>query len=462
MTQKLCGSRSSTQDFLFYQANSAVRNDADSGGSNVRIPCLKKKDLLEISREFSGILKGKAFVRAAMSKLESVSEFSAMMVRIDGFAKPESDPDLEECAVSDERYTVDLVLDVAKLINSVCGPAQTGEAPGMWGLIGHGVFGCFFPEKDEAFCQRIGNAIRKKLAAHRSESVSIGIASYPTISFHRGRILDNARKALEHAAFLGPGSTVAFDAVSLNISGDKLYQKGNIQGAIEEFRTAILLDSANVNVHNSLGVCYGVMGTLEKALGAFKSAIRLDQKEVMALYNVGLVNLFLENRDEALKYFLRAGQIGEDVFEVAFQTGRLYLKMGKSDKGQSFLEKAARLRPESGATFRHLGDCYAAADLTDKAIRAYKKAIRQNPYDAKALSAMGYLFDVLGENPEISTVFCQHSVKIAPENGLFRYRLGRLCLKQNRLDKALDEFVKATELGYEPAMKFIEDIQDRL
>jgi tetratricopeptide (TPR) repeat protein len=187
----------------------------------------------------------------------------------------------------------------------------------------------------------------------------------------------------------------------------------------------------------------------------------LDPAEVMAIYNAGLVNMFTGKKEKSLEYFLRAESLGEEVFEVAFQIGRLYSETGAAEKGKNFLEKAVRLRPESSSALRYLGDCYAALNMSAEALRTYKKAVRLNPFDAASLSAIGYLFDVKGENPEIATVFCQHSVEIAPGNGLFRHRLGLLYLKQNRFDDALKEFIKAIELGHHDSIQLIEDIQTR-
>jgi tetratricopeptide (TPR) repeat protein len=94
-----------------------------------------------------------------------------------------------------------------------------------------------------------------------------------------------------------------------------------------------------------------------------------------------------------------------------------------------------------------LGDCYAQLELPEKAIGAYRKAIKANPGDSLALSALGGLFDEKGENPEIAMVFCQESVRLAPDNPLLRQRLGRLYLKRNRLEEALREFEHAGRLG---------------
>ncbi len=92
---------------------------------------------------------------------------------------------------------------------------------------------------------------------------------------------------MTHAAVVGPGSMVVLDAVSLNISGDQLYQAGNLQGAVEEYRKALQLDPSNVNVHNSLGVCYGMMERYDAAEAEFDAALLLKPDEVMALYQSG-------------------------------------------------------------------------------------------------------------------------------------------------------------------------------
>ena len=58
-------------------------------------------------------------------------------------------------------------------------------------------------------------------------------------------------------------------------------------------------------------------------------------------------------------------------------------------------------------------------------------------------------------------MFCRESVGLAPDNALFRYRLGRLYSNQNSLDEALSEFQQAQKLGYD-AGDDIKAIEDRL
>lgn len=435
--QGLIASLSSIRQFLFYKTDSEFKDNKTEQESLNGLDRLKKA--------FPKILIGKTFIETATKRLDSSAKFGAMVIRIDGCSHSSDE--------SSKDHWSDLLVDVAKTIATLCKKDNR-----IWGHLDTDVFGCFFPEEEKAACLSFAAKIQKSLSQHRNETISIGIAVYPTKPFSKKHVLENAHKALDHAAFFGPNSTVCFDAVSLNISGDKLYQAGDIHGAIKEFKTALTLDPLDVNVHNSLGVCYGEMEKLSQALEEFETTIRLDPTDVMAIYNAGLVNLLMGNKEKALEFFLEAHRRGENIFEVAFQTGKLYLENGDPEKGKAYLQKAISLHPVSGSAFRYLGDCHDALNQTDAAVQAYEKAIKKNPNDAASLSALGYLYHLQGENPEIAMMFCQKSVEISPEDGFFRNRLGQLYLKENQLEDALNSFKKATTLGYN-SLEFIEKIQ---
>ena len=431
-------SRNSTLGFLFNRA------DAGSGERKTGDTDIAGKE--ELSKVYPDLLTGASFVDDAMTRLEPSTRFSAMVFRIDRSASTDDN--------TERDFDSEFWVDVAQSIDSAC-----KEANGIWGQLEWGIFGSFFPEGNTDVCLELAQRIRGHLETRGNKTISIGIASYPTINFSKAQIIDNASKALDHAAFFGSGSTVVFDSVSLNISGDQLYQAGEINGAVKEYTLALLMDPSNVNVRNSLGVCYGIQGALEKAKEEFETAAWIDPDEVMAVYNTGIIELLMGNREEALRLFHEAEKLEDDVFEVAFQIGKLYVEMGNPDNGADFLEKATFLRPESWVAFRYLGECYASMDRIDDAVSAYKKAIRINPNDADSLSALGHLFEVQGENPEIAKTFFKQSVEISPQNGLFRHRLGKLYLKEKRLDDAMEEFKMANHFGYDSS-SYIEEIQN--
>jgi tetratricopeptide (TPR) repeat protein len=437
MTEKrrsLLHRRDSTRHFLF--------SKTDPQGLKPQRIQPRESTWKKLKQLFPDVLAGKRFSDHAIKRLETSAEFGAMALKFDS---------LESTEKGLATYKA-----ITQALDVIC-----KKDNGWWGILEHGLLGSYFPGKDIRQCTKLAQHFQKSLKNHTKQTVTIGIAVHPTLRYAKHHIMDNARKAMVHAAFFGPGSVQEFDAVSLNISADRIYETGNIKGAIEEFKCALQLEPANVNVHNSLGVCFGVQGDYETAINEFKSVIELEPKSYMALYNLGLVSMLNGHRDNAFDLFLEANTIAEDVFEIPFQAGRLCLENGNPDKAKKFLKQALKINPNAGGIYRYLGDSYAASGQADAAIAAYKKAVKHNPGDATSLSALGCLFDEQGENPEIAIMFCRESVGLSPENGLFRQRLGKLYLKQNELEEALKQFTEADNLGHRAA-DVIQEIKNQM
>lgn len=440
INRKLFPGRGSARHFLFSKTDIGRLKEVSRPERNAVNQVLQSA--------YPDLLFDQNFIDQALQAMGPAAGFAAMILRPD--QNRLQDEDADEPAAGDGQ------IEAAAILDTVC-----RREKGLWGALESGLLGGFFPDKNGAQTLELAHKVQKQLKAKNDATVTVGVAAYPSVTYMKSDILENARKALDHATFFGPDSAVVFDAVSLNISGDKLYEKGEIPAAIQELTLALTLDPSNVNVHNSLGVCYGLLNDYEPAIAEFKAAVSLEPEEYMALYNLGLVYLLTDRRDQALELFLKADRINGETYEVTFQTGKLYLESGDTVRGQAFLERAAALEPKSRTVYRYLGDCYAANNMQPEAIAAYRKAIKLNPQDAASMSALGCLFDEQGENPEVTLVFCRESVGLAPESGLFRYRLGRFYFNQDRIDDALREFKKAEQFGYD-ASEDIKAIEDRL
>ncbi|RLC28246.1 MAG: hypothetical protein DRH32_09385, partial [Deltaproteobacteria bacterium] len=305
LTEDIHRSQISNQQFLFSKTDITTETEVSDLPAIISIEKLKEK--------FPEILTPEKITRdglndQAMAIVADAKTFGAMVIRLD-----------------DINFVInpnDVITDLAGTIDKI-----SKDVSGIWGLVDHVTLGCFFPESDELQCLELIKKIKALFAKKCGETASVGLAVYPTLSYSKDRILENAQKAMDHADFFGADSCVAFDSVSLNISGDKFYQAGDLEGAMNEFYLALKLDEKNVNVHNSLGVCYGIKEDLEKALLEFKTAIRLDPKEKMAIYNAGYIYFLKKEFTTALEYFQKAEHIDDMVFEPAFQTGRIYLEL---------------------------------------------------------------------------------------------------------------------------------------
>lgn len=385
---------------------------------------------------FPDIRFGNDLMAFAMAEHKKFSRFAAAAIKIDPFSKNH--------ASKDKQTDSHACIEAATAIDKAC-----SHKNGIWGNLDASHFGCFFPEMDSRSALETAEWIQNSIRIKDSLTVSIGIAVYPQINFDCHRIMDNACKALDHAAFFGPSSIVVFDDVSLNISADRLYQKGDILSAIKEFKNALQLSPSNINVHNSLGVCYGVLGKTSRALEAFETAMWLDPDEVMPVYNAGYIHLVRGDVNAAIDFFYKADNIQKGLFEISFQLGSIFLERSHFTKAKPLLEAAVQSRSESGPANRNLGLCYKKLDMTKEAIGCYKKAVKINPNDAESLSALGILYDARDENPEIASILCRQSVEISPRNGLYRQRMGRVLYSAGEIESAIRQFEKAEQYGWD-------------
>ena len=419
--QDLFHTTQTPDDFLFSKTDGKTPEDFCEG-KTTRI-----SEVLTV--HFPDKLSGKAFLDSAVNELSDCEQFAVMALGLDTDREVPNHPNPDNLL-----SVLEVVEDISKKEN------------GSWGQLDPGLIICFLPGKNSDESRQVALALQQSLSAVSRQTLTIGIASFPTLDYEKHQMVESALKAVDHASFFGPGSMIAFDAVSLNISGDHYYQKGAIDSAIAEYKAALKIDPENINVLNSMGVCYAIIGDFEEAVAYFKKVVERDPAEVMAWYNIALIYKLMGDKPKSLLHFLKADEIKNDVFEIVFQTGKIYFEMGDSEKGKAYYNRALQLSLESEVNPRFIGDCLAQTGFPDKAIKQYEKAIKENPNDAHALSALGVLYDYLGENPEIALVFCRQSIDISPQNSLFRRRLALLYLKQEKVDEALREFKRADAL----------------
>jgi tetratricopeptide (TPR) repeat protein len=434
--------RSTTQEFLFSHSDDIL----DDGGSQEVLTSRECAAAPSPGAHFSDLQNRQGLINAIGTHMASASTLCAIAVKI-GWPAGEKEDQVIQKAITEETM---------HLIAALC---RTHK--GSWARIGPDRVACVFPHLTAADGHVLAQQLLDALPEAEEPAITMGIAAYPTINFARTEIVENVEKALEHACFFGPGTITGFDAVSLNISGDRYYQAGDIDGAIGEYKKGLLLDPADANLHNSLGVCHGVLKDFDNALSAFENAIWLSPQEVMAIYNKGYILLLKGNREQALECFLKADACEPDVFEVTFHIGQTLLEMGATERARPYLEAATLANNRSGAAFKSLGACLDELGLTKEAIQAYKSAVKINPCDAESLSLLGLLYSERGESLDVASVLCEQSVRLSPDNGLFRHRLGHVFLNQGKLNHALAEFELAAAMGHDSQPQ-IAETQDRM
>jgi Flp pilus assembly protein TadD len=291
-------------------------------------------------------------------------------------------------------------------------------------------------------------------------TVSIGLSVHPCPGFTKGDILDNARKALVHAGFFGPDSQTLFDAVSLNINGDRLYEAGRLQEAVEEFQKALALDPENVNVRNSLGICHAQNGSLEEAVAEFSKAAELTPDDFMPHYNRGCALLGLGREAEAERAFDQAAGLEPDDEGVCFQLAKLYMQQNRLEEAMVHLIRALEIQPIWGQAWRLLGESHLRLGAMSEAMNAFKQALKINGKDAASLSGLAIAYGRTDTNLDIALSLSHRSVELEPENVIFVRRLAELLLQNQELQDAAAQCERAMALA--PADDQVRRLQDKI
>jgi tetratricopeptide (TPR) repeat protein len=335
----------------------------------------------------------------------------------------------------------------AKDIFEACFDSVLDKERGLWESLDNTSFILVFwdyAREEDGF--RLVSLLKEKVSAALKADILMGVATFPFHTFERSDVPGNALKAIDHAAFFGPNHMMHFDAISLNISGDRLYQLNRYTAAIQEYKQGLEIAPRNINLINSLGVCYGVIGEIDQAKKEFDKAIAINPKEVMVIYNIGLIHRINEDEDKAILYLKKAHEIDQKVFEVELLLGHLLFRQEHWDRALPHLKAATRLNPDAATAFRMKGEIFLdKLNKKDpkKASAQFNKALKLNPSDAVSLSGYAQAMASQGKNLKIALTFANRSVALDPDNLLFKNRLKQIQETCDRLDAARTHTIKS-------------------
>ena len=175
-----------------FQSRGSARNFLLSKTDTGRIKDVERKKAAGVNEVlqsvFPDMLVGRGFIDHAVQHLDSIAQFAALAVGVD------------QNQQEDQKYSnpdaLDKHVEVAGILKMIC-----REKNGLWGVLEPGLFGSIFPEINGSEGFELARDIQDRLAAKSEQTITIGIASYPIITFGKSDMIDNARKALDHATF---------------------------------------------------------------------------------------------------------------------------------------------------------------------------------------------------------------------------------------------------------------------
>jgi len=266
--------------------------------------------------------------------------------------------------------------------------------------------------------------------------LAAGTAFYPCLNYDRTQVLENCRKALEHAQLLKSPRAALFDSLSLTINADRLLGRGDLYAAMEEYKAALLADESNTLARNSLGICFARLGRLNAAKQHFKTVFTQDSQNLMALYNHGYTSLRLGETGQAKEAFKNCLLLNPRHIYSLLRLGQLAEQEGDPDKAEKFYRQAAKSPQGEGITKRHLARLALGKNRLDEARELLHQALVHNPKDAFSMHLLAKLYLDMKEDPQIAETLARQSATLRPDQAPFWRELARALTAQGKKDEA--------------------------
>lgn len=281
----------------------------------------------------------------------------------------------------------------------------------------------------------------------------------------------NALAAFQNALQLAPTSTKTH-----NNLGNAYFAQKNFNLAEKEFRTALRIDPGNRDGNYNLGILEMAKGSPSEAIPYFE---RVRPKDTETRFNLIRAYLQCKRTSEALRMATELSAENKNEVQLHFPLGVLLASEKQYKSAQLELKKADALQPETFEILYNLGQTFFLSGEYPQAELVLSRALKLRPESPDALYLLAQVrtnesrpLDALDllvrahkiapENTDIILLMAQISIsqkffedaipllekglQIAPQRSDLRAALGESYYKSGKIDKAIEEFKRLTEV----------------
>jgi tetratricopeptide (TPR) repeat protein len=168
--------------------------------------------------------------------------------------------------------------------------------------------------------------------------------------------------------------------------GHALVQKGRVDQAMTEFKTALEINPDSDDANYCLGVAYAQKGDLDEAIAHYQKALTTNPRIAEAELNLGNALLQKGDVEGAITHYQKSLKINPSYPDAHNSLGNAFLQKNQVDGAMAEFQKALGLNPSYAEAHNNLGIAFARSGQLDKAITEFQEAVRLNPYYDKAQS----------------------------------------------------------------------------
>lgn len=165
---------------------------------------------------------------------------------------------------------------------------------------------------------------------------------------------------------------------SLLDEGQKLLNKGDLEGAEKKFLAAIKNDPKSALAYHFLGMIYLRQEVYKGAIASLEQAVKLDPLNDTAFNNLGLAYFNTDNQDKAITSFEKSISLNDKIAHRFLNLALAYQKKENWDKAAIALENATKIH-ENKENLTLLAQNYVSLGDKKLARKAIERLLKVDP-----------------------------------------------------------------------------------
>ena len=225
-------------------------------------------------------------------------------------------------------------------------------------------------------------------------------------------------------------------------SSDVEYIK-NIQNlsnaAIQEFVTAVGLDSTYFQAYNAMGLATLKLGNKKDAQDLFNVALKINPNFAPAYDNLGNIAMLDGDLDQAEKYYLQSIKCNSHNPTSMYHMGQVESRRGDYTKALTWLNHSLNINPNSSPGWNLQGELYLKQGNQAAAINSFRKAIRVKPENIRPYINLANVYERRGDH-EFAMEELKTAIVLNPNYKEGVFKVANMSLETKKYQQALEYY----------------------
>ena len=227
--------------------------------------------------------------------------------------------------------------------------------------------------------------------------------------------------------------------------GNILLLKGDLQGALDAFRTAIKHKPDYAGAYYNMGNAMLGNGQYDEAVSSYRRALEIKPDYAEAHCSLGVALRDLGQFEDAVASYRRALEIKPDLVEAHYNLGMDLKSLGRLEDALANYRRTLELKPDYAEAHSNLGIALQALGKLDSAVESYRRALELKPDFAEAHSNLGIALQALGK-PEAAVASYRRALEVKSDLFVAHNNLGNTLQDLGQFEDALASYRRALEL----------------